>query len=66
MGVFNLINKVAKNFKNFNNYEREINLELKRRTKMFLYHGEDDDVIHVDAAEKSYQEFFTHQLDFSF
>ena len=35
-------------------YENEVDLELKRKTKMFLYHGEDDPVIDVNSAEKSY------------
>ena len=47
-------------------YENEVDIQLKRKTKMFLYHGEDDPVIDVMSAEKSYLEFTTHQLDFTF
>ena len=41
-------------------YENEVDLELKRRTKMFLYHGEDDPMINVETAQKSYREFTDH------
>lgn len=44
----------------------EVDLPLKRQTKMFLYHGEDDPLISVITAEESYQEFKERQLDFSF
>ena len=47
-------------------YANEVDLPLKRLTKMFLYHGEDDNVIGVDQATKSYLEFGEHQLDHSF
>ena len=35
-------------------YANEVDLPLKRLTKMFLYHGEDDNVIGVDQATQSY------------
>ena len=35
-------------------YATEVDLELKRWTKMFLYHGEADPMIGVFEAEKSY------------
>ena len=47
-------------------YETEVDLPLKRQTKMFLYHGEDDQVIGAANAEKSYLELTDHKLDFTF
>ena len=47
-------------------YETEVDLPLKRQTKMFLYHGEDDPVIPADLAAMSYEEFREHDLDFTF
>ena len=38
----------------------EVDLPLKRQTKIFLYHGEDDPLISVIKAEESYQEFKEH------
>lgn len=47
-------------------YANEINLPLKRQSKVFLYHGADDEVIAAETAEKSYEEFTSHGLDFTF
>ena len=47
-------------------YETEVDLPLKRQTKMFLYHGEDDPVISAVSTAKSYKEFREHKLDFTF
>eukprot|EP00806_Schmidingerella_arcuata_P005005 Macronucleus_5544.p1 GENE.Macronucleus_5544~~Macronucleus_5544.p1 ORF type:complete len:169 (+),score=27.04 Macronucleus_5544:1-507(+) len=47
-------------------YEHEVDMPLKKQTKMFLYHGEDDPVIAVETAQISYEEFTDHQLDFTF
>lgn len=47
-------------------YANEVDLPLKRQTKMFLYHGEDDPVITVGSATKLYEEFGEHTLDFTY
>ena len=47
-------------------YENEVDLELKRKIKMFLYHGDADPLIEAGSAEKSYQEFTDHELNFTF
>lgn len=47
-------------------YNTEVDLPLKRQTKMFLYHGEDDPVINCTVAQKSYEELTEHEFDFSF
>ena len=41
-------------------------MPLKRQTKLFLYHGEDDGAIGVENATKSYEEFTEHGLDYTF
>ena len=47
-------------------YDTEVDLPLKRQTKIFLYHGEDDTNIYTDAAMKSYEELKELKLDFTF
>ena len=47
-------------------YVSEVDLPLKRQTKMFLYHGEDDPAVKVETSIKSYKEFEQHHLDFTF
>jgi len=47
-------------------YDTEVDLPLKRQTKMFLYHGEDDEVIACENASKTYEEFHDLGLDFTF
>ena len=37
-------------------YATEVDLPLKRQTKVFLYHGEDDPLIAADLAALSYRE----------
>ena len=44
-------------------YANEVDLALKRQTKVLLYHGEADTNIKITEAMKSYEEFTTHQLD---
>ena len=44
----------------------QIDLELKRKTKIFLYHGTDDRVLPVSLSEKTYEEFGEKKLDYSF
>jgi len=42
-----------------------VDLELKKRTKLFLYHGEHDSMIPVDLAKKSYEVFGEKGLDYT-
>ena len=44
---------------------KEVNIGLKKETKMFLYHGRSDPMISVTIARKSYEEFKDHGLDYS-
>ena len=44
----------------------KIDLDLKRKTKMFLYHGTDDPMLPVGLSEKTYAEFKDKKLDFTF
>ena len=43
-----------------------VDLELKRKTPIFLYHGEIDPMIGCHDATMSYQPFKTHNLDYTF
>ena len=43
----------------------DIDIVLKQRTKMFLYHGEDDPTIPLAGAEFSYEEFKQHGLNYT-
>ena len=44
----------------------KIDLDLKKKTKMFLYHGAADPLLPVDLTEKTYAEFKDKGLDFTF
>ena len=46
-------------------WEKEVNIEKKKQTKIFLYHGKSDPLIPVTVARKSYEELKEHGLDFS-
>ena len=47
------------------NWETEVNLEEKKKTKMFLYHGKSDPMITASVASSSYEDFKAHGLDYS-
>ena len=48
------------------NWETQVDLELKKKTDMFLYHGEADPMVPVELTEKSYQIFKEKGLNFTF
>ena len=49
-------------------YENEVDMKLKKKTKIFLYHGKDDPLIPMGLATESYMEFTNqeHKLDVTF
>ena len=46
-------------------YTSEVDLELKRRTKMCFYHGEDDPTVTLNLVERTFAVFDEHKLNYS-
>ena len=44
----------------------KVDLELKKKTPLFLYHGENDQVISPKLAKYTYKELFDRELNMSF
>ena len=59
-GVVGLSGMLAMKIKD---WEKEIDLELKRKTPIFIYHGESDPMIQWKHAQKTYTLLEKHGLD---
>ena len=44
-------------------YDTEVDIKLKKKTKVFLYHGKDDPMIPLGLAVESYKDFMKYKLD---
>ena len=62
-GVVGLSGMMALQIKD---WDKELDLPLKRKTPMFLYHGESDPMIGCHDAAMSYDLFSKHKLSFEF
>ena len=49
----------------FNDWEKEIDLELKRKSKLWFYHGRADPMIPCTSATMSYGLLDKHDLKYS-
>ena len=47
-------------------WDNQVDLELKKKTDMFLYHGEADPMVPVELTIKSYEIFKEKGLKFTF
>lgn len=47
-------------------WEKEIDMDLVKQTKVFLYHGKSDPMIPVTYAKKAYEYLREKGVDFSF
>ena len=59
-GVIGLSGMLALDIK-----KEQIDFELKKQTPMFLYHGDRDNMIDIQAAKLSYSLLDKHGLDYS-